>query len=73
MIYYVFFVQIYMFKYDSVHGQWKKDEIKVKDEKTLLFGDRPVSIFGMKYVFLLLLLYSLITSIYFCIIASLIT
>lgn len=51
MIYYVFFVQIYMFKYDSVHGQWKKDEIKVKDEKTLLFGDRPVSIFGMKYVF----------------------
>ncbi|XP_071694034.1 glyceraldehyde-3-phosphate dehydrogenase, cytosolic isoform X2 [Rutidosis leptorrhynchoides] len=39
---------IYMFKYDSVHGQWKKDEIKVKDEKTLLFGDRPVTVFGMK-------------------------
>ncbi|KAJ9564323.1 hypothetical protein OSB04_000289 [Centaurea solstitialis] len=38
---------IYMFKYDSVHGQWKK-EIKVKDSNTLLFGDKPVKIFGMK-------------------------
>ncbi|KAM7506534.1 hypothetical protein LguiA_016987 [Lonicera macranthoides] len=38
----------YMFKYDSVHGQWKKHELKVKDSKTLLFGDRPVSVFGMK-------------------------
>lgn len=42
------FVQIYMFKYDSVHGQWKKD-IKVKDSKTLLFGDKPVTVFGMRY------------------------
>ncbi|GFZ19106.1 glyceraldehyde-3-phosphate dehydrogenase C2 [Actinidia rufa] len=25
----------YMFKYDSVHGQWKKHELKVKDSKTL--------------------------------------
>lgn len=38
----------YMFKYDSVHGQWKHHEIKVKDEKTLLFGDKPVTIFGMR-------------------------
>ncbi|KVH92789.1 Glyceraldehyde 3-phosphate dehydrogenase, catalytic domain-containing protein [Cynara cardunculus var. scolymus] len=38
----------YMFKYDSVHGQWKKGEIKVKDSKTLLFGDKPVTVFGMK-------------------------
>lgn len=38
----------YMFKYDSVHGQWKKDELKVKDEKTLLFGERPVSVFGFR-------------------------
>ncbi|CAH1420563.1 unnamed protein product [Lactuca virosa] len=38
---------IYMFKYDSVHGQWKKD-IKVKDSKTLLFGDKPVTVFGMR-------------------------
>ncbi|KAL4581543.1 hypothetical protein LXL04_006066 [Taraxacum kok-saghyz] len=40
---------IYMFKYDSVHGQWKQD-IKVKDSKTLLFGDKPVTVFGMRYV-----------------------
>lgn len=39
-----------MFKYDSVHGQWKKGDIKVKDSKTLLFGDKPVTVFGMKYV-----------------------
>ncbi|KAL7603091.1 hypothetical protein Lser_V15G20776 [Lactuca serriola] len=38
---------IYMFKYDSVHGQWKKD-ITVKDSKTLLFGDKPVTVFGMR-------------------------
>lgn len=38
----------YMFKYDSVHGQWKKHELKVKDSKTLLFGDRPVAVFGMR-------------------------
>ncbi|KAM7254204.1 hypothetical protein ACFE04_031886 [Oxalis oulophora] len=36
----------YMFKYDSVHGQWKNHELKVKDEKTLLFGERPVTVFG---------------------------
>ncbi|XP_076933152.1 glyceraldehyde-3-phosphate dehydrogenase, cytosolic-like, partial [Bidens hawaiensis] len=39
---------IYMFKYDSVHGPWKKHEIKVKDDKTLLFGDKPVTVFCMK-------------------------
>ncbi|XP_057791714.1 glyceraldehyde-3-phosphate dehydrogenase, cytosolic [Salvia miltiorrhiza] len=38
----------YMFKYDSVHGQWKKDELKVKDSKTLLFGNKPVTVFGMR-------------------------
>ncbi|KZV24852.1 glyceraldehyde-3-phosphate dehydrogenase, cytosolic-like [Dorcoceras hygrometricum] len=38
----------YMFKYDSVHGQWKHHELKVKDEKTLLFGERPVSVFGFR-------------------------
>ncbi|KAG9141987.1 hypothetical protein Leryth_009330 [Lithospermum erythrorhizon] len=38
----------YMFKYDSVHGQWKKHELTVKDDKTLLFGDRPVSVFGAR-------------------------
>nr|GEU56536.1 glyceraldehyde-3-phosphate dehydrogenase, cytosolic [Tanacetum cinerariifolium] len=41
-------VEVYMFKYDSVHGQWKKGDIKIKDEKTLLFGDKPVTVFGMK-------------------------
>ncbi|KAL4573866.1 hypothetical protein LXL04_020686 [Taraxacum kok-saghyz] len=38
----------YMFKYDSVHGQWKHNELKVKDEKTLLFGERPVTVFGIR-------------------------
>ncbi|XP_042065732.1 glyceraldehyde-3-phosphate dehydrogenase, cytosolic isoform X2 [Salvia splendens] len=38
----------YMFKYDSVHGPWKKHELKVKDSTTLLFGDRPVTVFGMR-------------------------
>ncbi|KAH0672340.1 hypothetical protein KY290_024576 [Solanum tuberosum] len=33
----------YMFKYDSVHGQWKHHELKVKDEKTLLFGEKAVT------------------------------
>nr|GFA13448.1 glyceraldehyde-3-phosphate dehydrogenase, cytosolic [Tanacetum cinerariifolium] len=42
---------VYMFKYDSVHGQWKKGDIKIKDEKTLLFGDKPVTVFGMKECF----------------------
>ncbi|XP_028094530.1 glyceraldehyde-3-phosphate dehydrogenase, cytosolic-like [Camellia sinensis] len=37
-----------MFKYDSVHGQWKKNELKVQDSKTLLFGDKPVAVFGMR-------------------------
>ncbi|KAH6766546.1 Protein kinase superfamily protein [Perilla frutescens var. hirtella] len=36
-----------MFKYDSVHGQWKHHELKVKDEKTLLFGEKAVTIFGL--------------------------
>ncbi|GJZ35197.1 retrovirus-related pol polyprotein from transposon TNT 1-94, partial [Tanacetum coccineum] len=34
--------------YDSVHGQWKKNDIKVKDEKTLLIGDKAISIFGCR-------------------------
>ncbi|KAH0921419.1 hypothetical protein HID58_021437 [Brassica napus] len=38
----------YMFKYDSVHGQWKHNELKVKDEKTLLFGGKPVTVFGIR-------------------------
>lgn len=38
----------YMFKYDTVHGQWKHHEIKVKDSKTLLFGDKPVAVFGCR-------------------------
>nr|GEY83257.1 glyceraldehyde-3-phosphate dehydrogenase, cytosolic [Tanacetum cinerariifolium] len=38
----------YMFKYDSVHGQWKNHELKVKNEKTLLFGDKPVTVFGIR-------------------------
>nr|Q42671.1 RecName: Full=Glyceraldehyde-3-phosphate dehydrogenase, cytosolic [Craterostigma plantagineum]CAA55116.1 glyceraldehyde 3-phosphate dehydrogenase (phosphorylating) [Craterostigma plantagineum] len=38
----------YMFKYDTVHGQYKHHELKVKDEKTLLFGDKPVAVFGLR-------------------------
>nr|UZN45090.1 glyceraldehyde-3-phosphate dehydrogenase [Cynanchum auriculatum] len=38
----------YMFKYDSVHGQWKHHDIKVKDEKTLLFGEKSVRVFGTR-------------------------
>jgi glyceraldehyde 3-phosphate dehydrogenase len=38
----------YMFKYDTVHGQWKHHELKVKDSKTLLFGERPVTVFGAR-------------------------
>lgn len=38
----------YMFKYDSVHGQWKHNEVKVKDSKTLLFGEKPVAVFGCR-------------------------
>ncbi|XVF11588.1 hypothetical protein REPUB_Repub08aG0040000 [Reevesia pubescens] len=36
-----------MFRYDSVHGPWKHHELKVKDSKPLLFGDKPVTVFGI--------------------------
>lgn len=38
----------YMFKYDSVHGKWKNHEVKVKDTKTLLFGEKNVAVFGFR-------------------------
>ncbi|KAK4778992.1 hypothetical protein SAY86_006520 [Trapa natans] len=38
----------YMFKYDSVHGQWKHHNIKVKDSSTLLFGEKPITVFGIR-------------------------
>lgn len=41
--------QTYMFKYDSVHGQWKHHELKLKDSKTLLFGEKEVTVFGFRY------------------------
>ncbi|KAF5813786.1 putative glyceraldehyde-3-phosphate dehydrogenase (phosphorylating) [Helianthus annuus] len=40
----------YMFKYDSVHGAWKHHELKVKDDQTLLFGEKLVTIFGSMYI-----------------------
>lgn len=40
-----------MFKYDSVHGQWKNDELTVKDSNTLLFGQKPVTVFAHRYIF----------------------
>nr|APW77258.1 glyceraldehyde-3-phosphate dehydrogenase [Plantago ovata] len=38
----------YMFKYDTVHGIWKHHDLKVKDEKTLLFGEKSVAVFGFR-------------------------
>ncbi|KAL7197025.1 hypothetical protein ACSBR1_036940 [Camellia fascicularis] len=38
----------YMFKYDSVHGQWKHSDVKVMDSRTLLFGEKPVTVFGIR-------------------------
>ncbi|KAM6599619.1 hypothetical protein CsatA_019228 [Cannabis sativa] len=38
----------YMFKYDSIHGPWKHHELKVKDSKTLLFGEKLVTVFGVR-------------------------
>ena len=38
-----------MFKYDSVHGHWKHSDIKLKDNKTLLFGEKAVTVFGCSY------------------------
>ncbi|KAJ7295227.1 hypothetical protein O6H91_Y206000 [Diphasiastrum complanatum] len=38
----------YMFKYDTVHGNWKHSDITVKDDKTLLFGDVPVTVFNYR-------------------------
>ncbi|CAA7404870.1 unnamed protein product [Spirodela intermedia] len=38
----------YMFKYDSVHGTWKHHELKVKDSKTLLFGEMSITVFGIR-------------------------
>lgn len=38
----------YMFKYDTVHGQWKHNELKVKDSNTLLLGEKPVTVFGFR-------------------------
>ncbi|RZC47257.1 hypothetical protein C5167_040212 [Papaver somniferum] len=35
-------------KYGSVHGQWKHHELKVKDTKTLLFGEKEVAVFGCR-------------------------
>ena len=43
-------LQTYMFKYDTVHGQWKHHEVKVKDSKTLLFGEKEVAVFGCRFV-----------------------
>nr|BAJ10715.1 glyceraldehyde-3-phosphate dehydrogenase [Hydrobryum japonicum] len=38
----------YMFKYDTVHGQWKHEDVKVKDSSILLFGEKPVRVFGIR-------------------------
>ncbi|GKE47522.1 glyceraldehyde-3-phosphate dehydrogenase 3, cytosolic, partial [Tanacetum coccineum] len=43
-----FDIETYMFNYDTIHGQWKHHELKVKDKKTLFFGEKPVIVFGCK-------------------------
>ncbi|GKV43479.1 hypothetical protein SLEP1_g50767 [Rubroshorea leprosula] len=45
----IFMPKIYMFKCDSVHDQWNHDELKVEDEKTLLFGEKAVRVFGIRF------------------------
>ena len=42
------YVQTYMFKYDTVHGHWRHSDIKLKDNKTLLFGEKSVAVFGVR-------------------------
>lgn len=39
-----------MFKYDSVRGQWKH-QLKVKDSKTLLFGEKPDTVFCVRFLY----------------------
>jgi glyceraldehyde 3-phosphate dehydrogenase len=46
--FWVFFLQAYMFKFDSVHGQWKKHDIKAQNENSLLLGGKPVAVYGLK-------------------------
>ncbi|XP_022774078.1 glyceraldehyde-3-phosphate dehydrogenase, cytosolic-like [Durio zibethinus] len=41
-------IQTYMFKYDSVHDQWKHHGVKVKDSKTLFFGEKVTIVFGIR-------------------------
>ena len=50
-------MQTYMFKYDTVHGSWKHHDLKVKDSKTLLFGEKPVTVFGFRSDFEFFLYY----------------
>jgi len=60
-----------MFKYDSVHGHWKHHDVTVKDSNTLLFGDKPVTVFGHRSIFHLFfhvfhcLLYVCVVSVHF--------
>ncbi|KAK6930874.1 Glyceraldehyde 3-phosphate dehydrogenase, NAD(P) binding domain [Dillenia turbinata] len=45
---YYMYMQTYMFKYDTVHGQWKHEELRVKDTNTILFGEKAVTVFGIR-------------------------
>jgi len=46
-----------MFKYDTVHGQFKNCDVKSKDDKTLLFGSSAVSVYGFRYRLIFLIKY----------------
>ena len=58
-----------MFQYDSVHGQWKHGELKVKDESTLLFGDKAVKVYDSRYIFLITI-YTPVTLPLLCLLGS---
>jgi len=38
----------YMLKFDSVHGQWKKHDVKAQSDNSLLLGGKPVAVYGLK-------------------------
>ncbi|KAE8811589.1 sulfite reductase [Hordeum vulgare] len=37
-----------MFKYNTIQDHWKHSDIKLKDDKTLLFCEKPLTIFGVR-------------------------
>lgn len=38
-----------MFKHDTVHGAWKNCDVKLKNANHVLFGNKEVAIFAIRY------------------------